>query len=95
LALIKQNKTNRECRQWFQNDLAQIEQIGETSDPYWDVTLRKLNAISDGLWFELSAFDLHSREIIITAERRTRLLPLVEKIVAKVPTIIEWRFIAL
>src|SRR5687768_13065142 len=81
--------------QWFQENAARLELLAETSDPFWDVALGRLKAIANGLWFEVSNHDEIPREFIITAEGCVDLFPLVEKIVAKSPTVKSWTFIAL
>jgi hypothetical protein len=80
---------------WIREHKAEIDSLVDTSDPLWDMGLSKLQAINEGLWFELSLPNGNERELIITAESRSELFPVVEKIVSCAPKLSGWRFISL
>lgn len=80
---------------WVREHKAELDSLVDTSDPLWDISLSKLQAINKGLWFELSSPDGNEREFIITAESRSELFPIVENIVTCAPKLNGWRFISL
>ena len=89
------NETIEQFWSWIREHKAKLDSLTDTSDPLWDISLSKLQAINKGLWFELSSPDGDEREFIITAESRSELFPIVEKIISCAPKLNDWRFISL
>ena len=95
MASTEQHRAIAAFWQWFRENKSNLDSLAETSDPLWDVTLERLKAIAQGLWFELSNLGVTPREFIITVEGQTDLFDLVEEIVEEAPADPNWKFVAL
>jgi hypothetical protein len=71
-----------------------LESLTTADDPLFDIVLRKLQQIDQGLFFEYS-LGPDEHQLIITAEGKRELFGLVETIVRQAPPIEGWIIIAL
>jgi hypothetical protein len=79
---------------WFQSNLTAFSRLENPDEPFWDEALAQLKQVDTGLWFELSRGE-DERELVITAEGKSELFPIVDTLVARAPQVAGWRFAAL
>jgi hypothetical protein len=91
-------KLNREAAaefwSWFIRNELELSRIGNSEDPLMTDLMSKLHRIHEDLFFELGTnFEPH--ELVITAEGKRRLFPLVDELAASAPVIPQWKIVAL
>lgn len=80
---------------WLVSRQADLNTLETPEDPFWDELLARLQALHEGLWFEVSAAGEEERELVITAQGDWELFPLVEAMVAVAPELPGWVPVAL
>lgn len=80
---------------WLASRQAELDAMETPDDAFWDELLARLQALHEGLWFEVSASDGDERELVITAQGDWELFPLVEAMVAVAPELPGWVPVAL
>ncbi|MGH1351414.1 MAG: hypothetical protein ACRBBN_11490 [Methyloligellaceae bacterium] len=80
--------------QSFSNNITSFQQITSPEDTPYEQALGNLQEIDEGLWIEY-CLDPGGNELVITAEGKENLFPLVEEIVKLAPEINGWTFTAL
>lgn len=93
------NKDEQEARiaqfwSWFVQHESDLARVSPDANPALDGLLQSLQRISPKLYFEVCA-NSNPHELIVTAEGRQELFPLVDAVVAVAPRIAGWSFIAL
>ena len=78
----------------FAEHRLELKRIESADDPAYDVVLQALQQIDDGLYFEFCSTP-GTNELIVTAEGKKELFPLVEEIVREAPHIDDWQVFAL
>ncbi|WP_431050910.1 hypothetical protein [Roseateles sp. L2-2] len=80
---------------WLASRQADLDALTSPDYPFWDELLEHLQAVNDGLWFEVSAPGEDDRELVITAQGQWELFPLVEAMVSVAPELPGWIPVAL
>lgn len=80
---------------WLVAHQSQLDALDTPEEPFWDELLARLQALHEGLWFEVSAKQEGDREFVITAQGDWELFPLVEAMVAVAPDMPGWIPVAL
>lgn len=82
---------------WLTAHQQSLDALETPDDPFWDELLARLQALHEGLWFEVSAKreEDPERELVITAQGDWALFPLVEAMVAVAPELPGWTPVAL
>jgi hypothetical protein len=88
------SKAVREFWRFFQEHSEELRRAGSADSPTHDQVLEELQKLDENLFFELSPGST-AAELIITAEGKQSLFPLVEAIVQAAPLLKGWKFIAL
>jgi hypothetical protein len=88
------SKAVREFWQFFQAHSDELRRAGSADSPTYDQVLEELQKLDENLFFEFSV-GASNAELIITAEGKQSLFPLVEAIVQAAPLVKGWKFIAL
>ncbi len=79
---------------WFIRNEIELSNSRSADDPILDTLLAELQEIHSEFFFEIGTnFEPH--ELIITAEGKRNLFPVVDEFVAGAPRIPAWKFIAL
>ncbi|WP_431261049.1 hypothetical protein ACQ86G_13630 [Roseateles chitinivorans] len=80
---------------WLVSRQSDLDAMASPDDPFWDELLAQLQALNEGLWFEVSAPGEGERELVITAQGEWELFPLVEAMVSVAPELPGWIPVAL
>jgi hypothetical protein len=78
----------------FQDHQAEFVTISTADHPVYDLILAQLQQVNPGLFFEFST-QPQKAELIITADGKRSLFPLVERVVRDAPDIPGWSILAL
>lgn len=84
----------REFWDYFLLRKADMERFKNVNDPVYDDVLRVLQRIHSGLWFEFCATP-GENELVISADGKKELFPLVEEVVQAAPETDDWEIVAL
>ncbi|MBL8898643.1 MAG: hypothetical protein JNM84_13485, partial [Planctomycetes bacterium] len=79
---------------WFAAHSEALLAIATSDDELLSSLLAQLHAIHPGLYFEIQV-EREPLELVVTAEGRRELFPLVERIVLAAPALPAWRYVAL
>jgi hypothetical protein len=80
---------------WLASRQSDLNAMESPDDPFWDELLARLQAVNEGLWFEVSAASDKDREFVITAQGDWELFPLVEAMVSVAPELPGWTAVPL
>lgn len=80
--------------QYFLDHLSDLEAMDSADDPAYGDLLEALQRIDRGLYIQFCS-NPGMNELIVTAEGKTGLFPLVERIVSLAPAVANWEFFAL
>ncbi|GAA0755293.1 hypothetical protein LRH25_18760 [Ideonella azotifigens] len=80
---------------WLFEHQAELDALRSPDDVFWDELLLRLQALDDGLWFEVSSAEVSPRELVITAQGDVDLFDKVETLVALASPLTGWRVVAL
>lgn len=80
---------------WLASRQSDLNAMETPDNPFWDELLEHLQALNEGLWFEVSAPGEGERELVITAQGEWELFPLVEAMVSVAPELPGWIPVAL